>query len=543
MKKIFLIIAIIFNYIVNAQECGTPSSSINKVYNIAENFDAQFCINVKFHIVRESDGSGGFDSQQIQNLINYINTFYNPHSINVTSIGFDYINNSTLFNIDDTAFNSSEFDQLVKLNNVPNAINFYIVNSAVSYSGRAQGILSNSLVVKIDRIFATTSPHEVGHCLNLFHTHRGTPSIEPNGCAESLNSSNCNICGDLVCDTPPDRYEGATNGYSPDLTNIMSYYNNRNHFTQQQGARMRNAIAGSPILQQILSSQCASLNGPSHICKSTNYEYTFSNPQSSSITWTVSSGLQIISSSNTNITVKSNSNLNFSTETIKATFPSGATITRFITVGNPKPYLYGVNCLYEPGNYAPCVINDLPHDGGRVFQSLELNSIFTNIQNGDWEWEKPANSRFNFNNIPGNSSTGKFMTINFINGIPERVEFKCRIKSVCGYSEWQNYQLNFSDGRPLPVVIPPPSEYYIISPNPTNSVFNISLKNPTLIPQYTNGLYVSVYTSSGALVMGETYIYGVNGGQINVSNLPNMGYIVRIRFGNNITESKYLIKN
>ena len=117
--------------------------------------------------------------------------------INISSIGFDYINNSNL-----NAFDDAKFSQLTAINNVPNAIIFYIVNSA-PYYGIAGAIISNNLVIRIGRVFAPTAPHKLGHCFNLLHTFLGTAS-ETGGCAELTNGSNCSSCGDNVCDTPAD---------------------------------------------------------------------------------------------------------------------------------------------------------------------------------------------------------------------------------------------------------------------------------------------------------------------------------------------------
>lgn len=87
MKKIILILVALLAFNANAQECGTPISLTNQVFNIPANYDAQFCVSIKFHIVRETNGTGGFDATQIPNAINYINQFYNSHLINVSSIG------------------------------------------------------------------------------------------------------------------------------------------------------------------------------------------------------------------------------------------------------------------------------------------------------------------------------------------------------------------------------------------------------------------------------------------------------------------------
>ena len=65
MKKIIFILLTIFTININAQECGTPISTANQVFNIPSNYDAQFCVSMKFHIVRETNGTGGFNPTQI----------------------------------------------------------------------------------------------------------------------------------------------------------------------------------------------------------------------------------------------------------------------------------------------------------------------------------------------------------------------------------------------------------------------------------------------------------------------------------------------
>ena len=213
-----------------AQQCGTPSSGINieftSSYNKANN-DKPICINISFHIVRKSDGSGGFSPENIDSIVENLNEVYNPHNINFKKEGVDYINNSTYYSL-----LPSEFNDLIKINNKPNSINFYIVNSAY-YAGRAEAILSKNLVIMNSFASTPISAHEVGHCLNLFHTHHGLGCNDTGGCAEAIDGSNCSTCGDFVCDTPADpcvlgkvnencEYTGG-GGYNPDPTNIMSY--------------------------------------------------------------------------------------------------------------------------------------------------------------------------------------------------------------------------------------------------------------------------------------------------------------------------------
>lgn len=441
MKKIIIILVALLALNANAQECGTPITLTNQVFNIPANYDAQFCVSIRFHIVRETNGTGGFDATQIPNAINYINQFYNSHLINVSSIGFDYINNSNL-----NAFDDAEFSQLTAINNVPNAINFYIVNSA-PYYGRAGAIISSNLVIRIDRVLAPTAPHELGHCFNLLHTFQGT-ATGTGGCAELTNGSNCSSCGDNVCDTPADANLGATGGYSPDLTNTMSYYLIRDHFTTQQGARMRNAIGGSSILQATLSNQCASIIGVNTICGISNYQYTFSNPQNTTVIWSVTPNLQIVNSSNTGITIKAiNSTIN-GTATITANI-NGMLVTKVIWIGKPR---FTINAIKE-------------------ISSWDLYVVDSNLQNQgitSVTWAKVSGTGV----VSGNGYYGN------VDGSPTKawtITIKVTLTNACGFTDIiKTYSNPDPDSNPHTSKIS--NNTYTIFPNPTKDIVNIELK-------------------------------------------------------------------
>jgi hypothetical protein len=66
MNFFYSAILLLFIFSVNAQECGTLSSNENQSFVTSANdaSGSSYCVNIKFHIVRESNGSGGFDSNQ-----------------------------------------------------------------------------------------------------------------------------------------------------------------------------------------------------------------------------------------------------------------------------------------------------------------------------------------------------------------------------------------------------------------------------------------------------------------------------------------------
>jgi len=249
---------------LKAQQCGTPQTTnfpSTQRTIVKQNFlnnNESICFNVFYHIVRQNNGSGGINASLLDNITEKLNLAFNPHSLYVKNLGFDYINNTTYYNIDDSGGNNSEFNALVQINNKPNAINIYIVNNAVSYAGRANGILSQALVIESSWANTQVMSHEVGHCLDLWHTFQGT-ATNTSGCAEAIDGSNCTTCGDYVCDTPADANTGNSDGYSPNMDNIMSYYYPFDEFSKGQTDRVRNAFATSSMLQQIVSNSCVTI--------------------------------------------------------------------------------------------------------------------------------------------------------------------------------------------------------------------------------------------------------------------------------------------
>lgn len=258
--------------------------------------ESPICVRVFFHIVRTSSGTGGFDPSDIPTLMTRLSESFNPHNIIIANAGQDFINDDTYA----VEFNDGEFNALSGTQNVSNAINFYLLPvNPTGYAGRASAIPGNSLVVGSGFILTSTSPHELGHCLNLFHTHH---QLETNNCTET--ATNCSSCGDFVCDTPIDpllscgsnvdpftcAYTGG-GGFNPDTRNLMSYSCRavcRNRFTAEQGLRMRTSLIFDPLLSQFVTTDCIKIIGSGSVCLSSTNTYQIQNPPGgATYDWTI----------------------------------------------------------------------------------------------------------------------------------------------------------------------------------------------------------------------------------------------------------------
>lgn len=178
--------------------------------------------------------------ERIQRANELANESFADANISFYTASVDYIDNDTYYsNIDSAA----ERDVLRGINVVPNRVNIYFVQSLSEgdqgYCGIAsfpdadvQGIVMVNNCTATDRN-PSTYPHELGHYLNLFHTHESSEGVE------LVARSNCEVAGDFLCDTPadPELSEDNTSGcsyssetkdaegrlYLPDTSQIMSY--------------------------------------------------------------------------------------------------------------------------------------------------------------------------------------------------------------------------------------------------------------------------------------------------------------------------------
>ena len=242
--------------------------------------DGPYHVKVFFHIIKRADGTGdcSLQPQDISQCLQVLNNDFAPFNITFDSLGLDYIYNDRYYNW--PVLSDSEYAQLVRTNHHTNTIDIYLRSKDLLARARANSIPGRAIVIEGDTtnrvLFACTSAlsHEMGHCFGLYHTFHGsraenTEHGHPVGCPELVNGTNCDTCGDYVCDTPADPYymEGYNsndctwnntdsvdaNGqyYAPDTRQIMAYVPThcRQHFSEGQGERMMEFIRYAEVLE------------------------------------------------------------------------------------------------------------------------------------------------------------------------------------------------------------------------------------------------------------------------------------------------------
>ncbi|MBC6401121.1 MAG: hypothetical protein GDA37_08945 [Ekhidna sp.] len=306
------------------------------------------------------------------------------------------------------------------------------------YNGFALDIPSDALFIKDDRIYTPTSAHELGHCLGLYHTHKGLAYRE-RGCAEAIDGSNCNTCGDLVCDTPADNGKVNTNGYMPDLTNIMSYFHlfgyNRDHFTNSQGRRMRMALDNAPILSDITSNRCVRMSALNQLTHPNIETVRLSNlPTGVTVQWAVSGNISITSRSNSHASLRS-----------RNTTPGSSNVWVRATLSNGIELLEGFRVINPPKT---SLITSLVSFGSVSLSSGKWTNI-TARYNGQispggftWQWSVPSSY------IRQHSSSDSYIHVK--PNITRNTQIYIRVK-VCnasGCSGWKRAWFNVTAAPP-----------------------------------------------------------------------------------------------
>jgi hypothetical protein len=309
--------------------------SLNKNYD-----ETSPMVRLAIHNITRTDGTGGFDWNDIHHLIDLLPDIYSPLDICFTVVYEGDINNDNYHDIGTIGGRIStdwRYNQLVKSTviRVDNAINIFFINGfeGAMSTGPIGGVTAfPTIVIGDEDVYGSPSyghpgllAHELGHCFGLYHTHETIFGIEhplrpgetyqqipPPVCTPEIN---CSTHGDKLCDTEADDnlYYSVKNNayvestcsltsvrklcginYRPDTRNIMSYapISCQTNFSQGQINRMRNLILHTNLSDNYVIRENITLTGTS----SSNRYYGTENSITSSVEHT--SGEVIYQASN-----------------------------------------------------------------------------------------------------------------------------------------------------------------------------------------------------------------------------------------------------
>lgn len=216
--------SLFFTPLLAQKECGTEVSQEDHTHykqlvkqyknNVLEEFILSIeDIPVYYHIIRRSDGTGGANLANLDDELELVNDYFSGTLFNFFRCeNPNYIDDDYYFNSIDKA--SDDILNLVTAHEVSGAMNIFFAPNIIGSTGNsicgfARFPWDEGNYIFMDNACATNSStlaHEFGHYFGLYHTHNAGAGIDHENITRNPTSNcfNCEIAGDLLCDTPAD---------------------------------------------------------------------------------------------------------------------------------------------------------------------------------------------------------------------------------------------------------------------------------------------------------------------------------------------------
>ena len=257
------------------------------------------------------------------------------------------------------------------------------------------------------------------------------------------------------------------------------------------------------------------ISGADIICAPSNYQYNLSNIQGFSVIWSVSSNLQIISSSNSGVTVSAVDTTVNGTGTITANV-NGIISTKEIWVG--KPYSY-----YTVDRVEFCNFNYMAKDYPDT------------TQGATYSWQ--------FVSGTGNASANNFYSngpfAQFTACPPFSIRMKLTSTNACGSTEqFADLWLN-NDDEEINIAASTSNKYFVY-PNPAKDIVNIKLIEQTNQPANNVKIAAELFDLTGQS-RAKVEINDSNAA-FSVRDLDKGVYVLKININNQVESHQIIVE-
>lgn len=255
--------------------------------------------------------------------------------------------------------------------------------------------------------------------------------------------------------------------------------------------------------------------GPDTICASANYQYVYANPENAAVVWSVSSNLQIISSSNIEITVRAIDATVNGTATITMNI-NGLISTKEIWVGQPYSY-------YTADRVEFCNFNYMAKDYPGTTQGATFS----------WQFVSGT----------GNASANNFYSsgpfAQFTACPPFSIRIKLTSTNACGTTEqFADLSLN-NDDEEINITAPTSNKYFVY-PNPAKDIVNIKLIEQNNQPANNVKIVAELFDLTGQS-RAQVEIND-NNASFSVRDLEKGVYVLRININNQVESHQIIIE-
>lgn len=266
------------------------------------------------------------------------------------------------------------------------------------------------------------------------------------------------------------------------------------------------------------------LVGSPQVCNAETYIFQNCSTPGAVQNWEVSYNLQIVNSDSNSITVDLFSSSASGDGWIKATFANGNIVQKEIMVSTP--YIDNItfgNGIYEEGYFCSSHTGNTyelyPKISGNLYQIRllsfpSLNVVFTS------SFSSSASGTIHYTPVPG------------------WYVFEARMQNTCGTSEWTGFEVEYVDcsnnnggGE----------HKYIVYPNPSSSIINISYKNTAseFATKNDDITQLRLYDFYSKVLIQKS---GANLKELNISTLNDGIYYLEITSNDKIEVHKVVFK-